>query len=161
MKIKTLILAAALMASAVASAQTAGASEKITPDDQVFIDMAVSAAKTSVADGNEPCGAVLILNGAWRSTGMPSNGISPEEVAINKSRAKSLANAALYTVVQPTTAALNAIEKAGVGAVYYAIDAATAIQAGIYKAEDYDNAPQLSIPMVQIPYAEANALIKK
>ena len=42
---------------------------KIAPTDMVFMDMAVEAAKTNVKAGKTPSGAVIILNGAFRSSG--------------------------------------------------------------------------------------------
>lgn len=157
--IKMLFAAALFAAAPAASAQAVITNvDKIQPNEQVFMDMAVSAAKTSVADDGLPCGAVVILNGAWRSTGMPSNEQSAEQVAINKSRSKSLANAQIYTVVQPTSAACKAIAAAGTGAVYFAVPAADAIAAGIYKASDYEGGDD-SVKMTQVPYSDADALV--
>lgn len=133
--------------------------DKIQPDQQVFMDMAVSAAKTSVADQGLPCGAVVILNGAWRSTGMPSGEQSAEETAIRKSRTKSLSNAQLYTVVQPTATVMKAIADAGIPTVYYSVAAAEAIAAGIHSAKDYEGAAE-SINLVQVPLDEALSLVR-
>ena len=43
--------------------------DKIAPDDMVWMDMAVEAAKTNVKQGGEASGAVIILNGAFRCQG--------------------------------------------------------------------------------------------
>lgn len=160
--VKTLILcAAAAMAAPMAGAQVQITKvDKIQPNEEVFMDMAVSAAKTSVADNGLPCGAVVILNGAWRSTGMPSNEISAEQTAINKARTKSLGNAAVYTVVQPTAAACKAIAESGVGAVYFAIPADKAIAAGIYPASAYEGA-DAPTRFVQIDFPEADSLVNQ
>lgn len=157
--ILSLLSAVALCAAPAAMAQIEITKvDKVQPNDQIFMDMAVSAAKTSVADGGLPCGSVVILNGAWRSTGMPSNGITAEQVAINKSRAKSLANASIYTVVQPTTAAAEAIRNSGADAVYFVIPADVAVAKGIYKQSDYQgDAP--AVKMIQLPFDEATALV--
>ncbi|MDE6097743.1 MAG: hypothetical protein K2L80_04695 [Muribaculaceae bacterium] len=132
--------------------------DKIQPNEGIFMDMAVSAAKTSVADNGLPCGAVVILNGAWRSTGIPSNEISAEQTAINKSRAKSLANASIFTMVQPTAAACKAILESGAPAVYFAIPANVAIAAGIYPASAYEGAPALP-KLIQLDFADADAVV--
>lgn len=157
---KAIVAAAALLAAPAVSAQVQITKvDKIQPTEEVFMDMAVSAAKTSVADKGLPCGAVVILNGAWRSTGMPSDEQSAEQVAINKSRSRSLAQARIYTVVQPTAAAMEAISKSGIPTVYFAVPAADAVAAGIYSAKDYEGAGQ-SVKMVQIPFDEATGLVR-
>lgn len=159
------ILKSILLALAVAISLPMGAqveitrTDKIQPDQQVFMDMAVSAAKTSVADQGLPCGAVVILNGAWRSTGMPSGEQSAEETAIRKSRTKSLANAQIYTVIQPTAAVMKAIADAGISTVYYAVSSADAIAADIHSAKDYEG-EAVKLTLVQVPLDEAMSLVR-
>ncbi len=157
--IKTLFVVLALTAATAVSAQVEITKvDKIRPTEEVFMDMAVSAAKTSVADNGLPCGAVVILNGAWRATGMPSGEQTAEQVAINKSRTKSLANARIYTVVQPTAAAMKAIEASGIPTVYFVVSSADAVAAGIHSAQDYSGI-RSEVKMVQIPFAEATSLV--
>lgn len=159
------ILAVALIGAA-AVAQTAITKvDKIKPTDGVYMDMAVTAAETAVSQGLKPCGAVVILNGAWRSTGMPSQSKTAEENAIAKSRRTKLTNAAIYTINQPTSEAVNAIRRAGAEEVIFVNSAEDVIAAGIYPAEAYDVAlidtTLAEVPMHQIDYAPATKLIKK
>lgn len=139
--------------------------DKVKPNDEIFMEMAVTAAQKAVSDGLKPAGAVVILNGAWRATGLPSDGTTPEENAIAKSRLKNLKNGKIYTVNQPTTAALNAIRAAGVEEVYFVNAQGEVIAAGIYTEEDYDPAgldeslPE--VPVYQLTYAPAAKLLKK
>ena len=110
---------AALLSLAAAAQVSISTVDKASPNDEVYMDMAVTAAETARDQGLKPCGAVVILNGAWRSTGMPSGGTTAEQAAIDKSRRKSLAGATIYTVNQPTAAALEAIAASGADAVYF------------------------------------------
>lgn len=139
--------------------------DKVKPTDEMFMEMAVTAAQKAIADGLKPAGAVVILNGAWRSTGLPVDGVTPEENAIAKSRRTKLNGGSIYTINQPTTAALNAIMASGADAVYFVNSADEVIAAGIYTAEDYDPAgideSLTPVPTYQIIYAPATALIKK
>lgn len=160
MKIKLLLCLLILAVLPAAAQVELSETEKFTPNDEVFMDMAVTAAKTSAANGQTPCGAVIILNGAWRSTGMPSEGVTAEETALRKARAKSLEHGAIYTVFQPTTAACKAIAGAKVGAVYYAIDADTAVAAGIYPASAYEGESVLTVPVHHLPITEADSLLR-
>ncbi len=138
--------------------------DKVRPTDEIFMDMAVTAASQAKAAGLEPSGAVVILNGAWKSTGTPADGLSPEENAIQKAHSTRLAGARIYTVNQPTAQALNAIMRAGAEAVYFVNSSADAVAAGIYPAEAYDTALLDStlrpVPAYQIPYPPAAAIIK-
>lgn len=152
-----------------AIAATAGAPitkvDKIAPTDEVFMEMAVTAARTAQSRGLAPCGAVVILNGAWRSTGMPSGGKTAEEAAIAGSRRKTLANARIYTVNQPTSEAVNAIRRSGADAVYFVNGSDEVTAAGIYPAEAYDEAlvdtTLAPVPMYRMDYDEARQLIVK
>ena len=140
--------------------------DKVNPTDEMFIDMAVTAAQTSVDDGGMACGAVVILNGAWRSTGRATASQTAEEAAIAKSRLKSLDNATIYTVNEPTTAALNAIAKAGGTKVVFANSRSDVMRAGLYSESDYDSAALADgvaeqVEMVQLLYHPASTLISK
>lgn len=139
--------------------------DKIAPTDEVFMEMAVTAAQTAQSRGLAPCGAVVILNGAWRSTGMPSEGTTAEEAAIAGSRRKSLVNASIYTVNRPTSEAVNAIRRSGADAVYFVNDADEVVAAGIYPAEAYDEAlvdtTLAPVPMYRMDYDGARQLIVK
>lgn len=163
LNIRTLLACAVLaLAVSAASAQVQITKvDKIQPTDEVFMDMAVTAAKTSVGDQGLPCGAVVILNGAWRSAGMQTNEVTAEQAAINKSRLSKLANASIYTVVQPVAKACEAIAKSGADAVYFTIPAADAIAAGIYPADAYEGADKAGVKLVQIPFAEANDVVNQ
>ena len=71
--------------------------DKIAPTDMVYMDMAVEAAKTNVKQGGTPFGAVIILNGAFRSSGRANAEGTAEANAYAKSRLTSLKNAKVYT----------------------------------------------------------------
>ena len=163
---KKFLLSIALMAvSAAAFAQVNITKvDKVKPTDEIFMEMAVTAAQKAVADGLKPAGAVVILNGAWRSTGLPSEGTTPEENAIAKSRRNKLNGASIYTVNQPTTAALNAIMESGADAVYFVNSSDAVIVAGIYTDADYDpagiNSELTPVEVIQLDYAPAKALLK-
>lgn len=139
--------------------------EKVQPTDEMFMDMAVTAAKKSVASNSVPSGAVIILNGAWRATGSPENGKTAEEVAVSKSRLAKLTNATVYTVNEPSTATVNMLNSLGVTAIYFAIPRDVVVAAGIYPASAYDDGALATdvkqAPMYLLPFAEAEALVKK
>lgn len=162
---KLLTTAAAGLLCVIALAQTNITKvDKISPTDEVFMDMAVTAAQTAKGQGLKPCGAVVILNGAWRSTGMPAAGKTAEAAAIDKSRRTRLTNGTIYTINQPTSEAVNAINASGAEAVYFVNPAEAVIAAGIYTAADYDPAKidttLVAVPMHQLIYAPASALLK-
>lgn len=139
--------------------------DKISPTDEMFMDLAVTAAKKSVNDHGAPCGAVIIENGAWRSTGIPAGDKTAEEIAVEKSRRTSLKNASIYTVNEPTTKAYNALSAAGVDCIYFVNPREAVIAAGIYPASAYDDSKiDTSVspaPMKCIPFAEASQIINK
>ncbi len=135
--------------------------EKATPSDDIFIEMAVTAGKQSKASGEKPCGAVIILNGAWKATGTPTATETAEENAISKSRLKSLKGARIYTVFEPTAKALEAISRAGADAVYYAVTSDDAIESGIYTAEEYAPSATAKVPAIWIDYIPALDLLSK
>jgi tRNA(Arg) A34 adenosine deaminase TadA len=139
--------------------------DKVEPTDEMFMDMATTAARKSVADGGLPCGAVVILNGAWRSTGTAAEGgTSAEENAIAKSRRQSLHNASIYTVNEPTTAAYNTICRYGVDAVYFVNARKDVVARGIYPASAYDDSKidttLTQVKMIQLKYADAADILK-
>ena len=43
--------------------------EKVSPVDEIWMDMAVTVAKVNVEEGGIPCGAVVVLNGRLQSSG--------------------------------------------------------------------------------------------
>ncbi len=163
-KILTFVAAAAVSAFAFAQVDITKV-DKVAPSDEIFMDMAVTAAQQAVASGLQPGGAVVILNGAWKATGTPSETATPEENAITKSRRTNLAGASIYTVNQPTTAALNAIMRAGADVVFFVNPAPDAVAAGVYPAEAYDpaglDATLTPVPVMQLEYAPAKNLLKK
>lgn len=138
--------------------------DKVVPTDQIFMDMAVTAGGKSLAAGNVPCGAVVILNNAWRSTGIPGDNITAEENAIAKSRLSNLANATIYTIVEPTTEVYNTINSLGANAIYFVVGRDQAVALGIYPASAYDEskvAEGASVPMKQMAFDEATQLVAK
>lgn len=165
MKRIVLALAAVVMAVASFAQVKITTVDKVNPTDEIFMEMAVTAAQKAVSDGLKPAGAVVILNGAWRSTGLPADGVTPEENAIAKSRRTKLNGATIYTVNQPTTAALNAIMAAGADAVYFVNGANEVVAAGIYTADDYaDDSLDTTlapVPTYQMDYAPAAALLAR
>lgn len=138
--------------------------DKVQPNDEIFIDMAVTAATQAKAAGLEPTGAVVILNGAWKATGTPADGLTPEENAINKTNRTSLSGAKIYTVNQPTAQAMNAIMRSGADAVYFVNSSADAVAAGIYPADAYDASKLDStlrpVPAYQLAYPPAKQVIQ-
>ncbi len=139
--------------------------DKIEPTDGVFMDMALTAAQKAVKDGQAPCGAVIILNGAWRSTGTPSASATAEENAIAKSRRRTLSNSTIYTIVEPTTEVYNTICRLGADGVFFVIDRSEAVAKGIYPATAYDDSKidttLTAVPMKQMPFDDASALVAK
>lgn len=137
--------------------------DRVQPNDMIFMDMAVGAARSSVAKKGKPCGAVLILNGAFNATGMPSATKSAEEDAISKGRGK-MSNAVLYTVNEPTSAAYIAICVSGVGKVVFANPKDAVIASGVATAADYEEValPEgvKATPMVCIDFTDAATLLK-
>lgn len=138
--------------------------DKIAPTDEVYMDMATTAARQAKNNGGMPCGAVIILNGAWRSSGNATANVTAEQAAINKSRLSNLANATIYTVNEPTTEAYNDICRFGADAVFFVNPREVVIAKGIYPASAYDDtkidSTLTQVPLKQMPYADASALLK-
>lgn len=148
--------------SAMAYAQVGiSPTEKASPDDDTFIDMAVTAGKQAKASGEKPCGTVIILNGAWKATGTPTGDLTAEENAISKSRLGTLKGTRVYTVVEPTTRAAVALTKSGADVVYYAVTSDDAIEAGVYTAEDYAPSDSAKVRTVWLDYIPALDLMSK
>lgn len=138
--------------------------DKIAPTDEVFMDMATTAAVKSKSANGLPCGAVIILNGAWRSTGNAHGDMTAEQDAAAKSRLSSLANATVYTVNEPTTEAYLDLCRLGADAIYFVNPRQVVIAKGIYPASAYDDskidAGVNAVPLKQMQYADAAALLK-
>lgn len=147
---------------------------KVQPTDEIFMDMATTVATTAVAQGNAPCGAVIIYNGAFKSTGMASDSLTAEQEALVASRRTTLSTASIYTVNQPTTAAVTAMRRAKITKVYYVNDAEAVIAAGLYTAADYAPAEEQpadstaagttttlpAIQLIKMDYKPASDLLK-
>lgn len=138
--------------------------DKVQPTQEIFMDMAMTAATKAKADGQPPCGTVIILNNAWKATGTPTASSTCEENAIAKSHLGRLTNATVYTLVEPTAAAFVALSVAAPDAVYFVIPRETAIAKGIYPASAYG---EVTLPegvqpvtLIQMPFADAQKLIK-
>lgn len=138
--------------------------DKIAPTDEIFMDMATTAASKSIQSKGLPCGAVIILNGAWIATGTPTANATAEQNAIAKSGRTSLANASIYTINEPTTEAYNDICRFGADAVYFVNPREVVIAKGIYPASAYDDSKIDStltqVPLRQMSYPDATALLK-
>lgn len=164
-KLATLFLLLALCMGMNCKALDITVVDKVEPTDEMFMDMAVTAAKKSVASGGVPSGAVIILNGAWRSTGTPEGDKTAEETAIAKSRLSKLANASVYTINEPTTAIVNFLNSLGVTAIYFANPRDAVVAAGVYPASAYDDSAigtlQNAAPMYRLPFSDAEAMLKK
>ena len=162
-KLLTFVAGVAVAAAALAQVSISKV-DRVQPNDEIFMDMAVTAANRAKAAGQKATGAVVILNGAWKATGTPEGGVTPEENAIVKTRRTSLPGAAVYTVNQPTTAAMNAMMRTDVEVVYFVNPSAAAVEAGIYPAEAYDpsglDTTLTPVPLKQLPYPPAQQLLK-
>ncbi|MDE6308700.1 MAG: hypothetical protein K2L93_01695 [Muribaculaceae bacterium] len=136
--IKSLIIAAitALLPLAAGAQASGNAYTQSDPADAAFMDMAVEMAQMAVEQGDAPGGTAIILNGAFHAVG---HGATPELDALRNAHSASLANAAVYTVNEPTTEAWVEMSKRGVSQIYYANPREDVIEAGIYRVSDYDD----------------------
>lgn len=163
---KSLLILSLLIAmiAGTATALTITKVDKVNPNDDEWIDMALTAAKSNVDEGGKPCGAVVILNGALRSVGRANATATAEEVAISTARRKKLSNAIIYTVNEPTTEAYNAICRSGAEAVIFVNSREDVVAKGVYPAEAYNDAQAdttlTQVPMSQISYPEAVTFLK-
>ncbi|MDE6301022.1 MAG: hypothetical protein K2M19_04850 [Muribaculaceae bacterium] len=158
-----LSIIAAIAVSLAASAQVnISKVDKVSPNDEIFMDMAVSAAQNAVESGQKANGAVLVLNGAWKATGLPGANNTPEAEAIAKTKRTTIPGAVIFTVNQPTPAAVNAAGDAGIEAIYFVNSADAAVAAGIYSKSDYAGEvnPDVTVAVLQMTYAPAAALLK-
>lgn len=135
--------------------------DKVKPTDEIFMEMAVTAAEKAKAAGLKPSGAVIILNGAVKASGTPVKGQTAEENALSRARI-NVDGGSVYTINQPSTAALNAMGAAGIEKVFFVNDKGAVVAAGILTEADYDeeglagNQPQV----LQMVYAPAVKIIK-
>ena len=138
--------------------------DKISPIDEIWMDMAVTVAKTNIEEGTIPCGTVIVFNGKLQSTGQATEKATSIETAIAMSRLNSLANAVIYTVNEPTAEAYNAICKAGADAVFFVNPKEKVIAAGVQSAEAYDESKLdtslTQVPVKQMDYEDAAELLK-
>lgn len=138
--------------------------DKIDPTDEIYMDMATTAASKSVASKGKPCGAVVILNRAWKGSGTANANGTAEQNAIAASRLPDLELATVYTVCEPTTEAYNDICKMGAEAVYFVVPRDVVIAKGIYPASAYDDSKIDSdvtpVPLKQMDYADAEKLVR-
>lgn len=168
---KLFALAAVVAAVAFGGAMTAQAQvnitkvDKVDPTEQIFMDMATTAASKSVAQKGLPCGAVVILNRAWKGSGIADANGTAEQNAIAASRLKDLENADVYTVCEPTTEAYNEMCRMGANACYFAIPRQVVIEKGIYPAEAYNDSKidtsLTPVPLNKLDFPEAEKLLKK
>ena len=115
--------------------------DKFVPDESmVWMGMAVDEAHDNVDAKGLPCASVLVYNKSFRSLGVTTEKATSIETAIAMSRLSSLENTDIYTVNEPTSEEYNAICKAGADVVYFANPKEEVIKAGVYTAEDYDEA---------------------
>lgn len=138
---------------------------KVTIHDELWMDMAVTVAKDGIKSEGVPCGTVIVLNGALKCVGEPTEKATSVETAIAMSRMPSLENAVIYTINEPTIEAYNMICKFGAEAVYFVNPKEDVIAAGVRPAEAYDesklDSSLVQVPMKQIEFADAAALLKK
>lgn len=138
--------------------------DKVTPVDEIWMDMAVDLAKGNANAGGSPCGTVIVLNGAFKCAGESTEKVSSVEVAIAMSQMVSLENAVIYTINEPTTEAYNMICRFGADAVYFVNPKESVIAAGVQPASAYDDdaidASLPQVPVYQINYDDAKALLK-
>lgn len=138
--------------------------DKVSINDEIWMDMAVDVAKDNVKSGGKPCGAVIVFNGALKSVGEATEKATSVEVAIITSRLTSLENAVIYTINEPTAEAYNAICRSGADAVYFVNPKDKVIAAGVYPAEAYDeskfDASLPQVPATQMDYEDAADLLK-
>lgn len=136
--------------------------EAANPSDEVFMDMAVTVAQTASAQSHAPQGAVVVLNGAWRASGMAVGGSTAEEDALARTRRTTIPTASVYTVNQPTDRALDAMAEAKISKVFYVNPMEDVIKSGLASAADYirvsEQRPGLQV--IRIDYAPAARLIK-
>ncbi len=159
-----LVAVAILFSSTMFAAVPISKNDKISPVDEIWMDMAVTVAKVNVEEGGIPCGSVVVLNGKLQSTGQATEKATSVETAIATSKLRTLENAVIYTLNEPTAEAYNAICKAKADAVYFVNPKEKVIAAGAQSADAYDESKLDStltqVPVKQMDYADAAALLK-
>ena len=162
----TLVMAVAGLA---ATAQTVvEQSRAAAPREEMFLDMAVTAARKSLNDGGAPDGAVIVANGAWKATGVPTAGAagvhsvgSAVVNAIADLRGADAAKCVIYAINRPTAADVAAIASAGIPSVIYVNDADDVVAAGIANADDFVVKPgEGTVTLVRVANAEAASIVK-
>lgn len=163
-RLAVLAVAAGMFCGSVLAAVPITKVDKVSPTDEIYMDMATSAASKAAKGKGLPCGAVVILNNAFRSAGTASADVTAEQNAIAKAGLSSLQNAVIYTVNEPTTDAYNDICRFGADAVFFVNPREKVIEAGIYPASAYDDSRidtgLTQVPMKQLDYSDAEALLK-
>lgn len=159
-----LVAVATLVSNVMFAAVPISKNDKISPVDEIWMDMAVTVAKVNVEEGGIPCGSVVVFNGKLQSSGQATEKATSVETAIATSKLMTLENAVIYTVNEPTAEAYNAICKAKADAVYFVNPKEKVIAAGVQLADAYDESKLDStltqVPVKQMDYADAAALIK-
>ena len=162
--IVSLLLAVAVICGAAFAAVPISKVDKVSPTDEIFMDMAYSAASKSANAKGLPCGAVIILNNAFRAAGTADANATAEQNAIAKAGLANLENATIFTVNEPTTEAYNDICRFGADAVIFVNSRDKVIAAGVYPASAYDDSKidttVTQVPLKQISYADAERLLK-
>ncbi len=167
-KFAVIAAAVAIVAAACAPAAVAGVPitkvDKIDPTENIYMDMACTAASKSVASKGKPCGAVVILNRAWKGSGTATADATAEQNAIAASRLPDLEFADVYTICEPTTEAYNDMCRMGAQTCYFVIPRDVVVAKGIYPAEAYDDskidASVTPVPLKQMAFPEAEKLVK-
>ena len=164
-KVLSVVIAMVIMSTASLMAGVPiSRNDKVTPIDEIWMDMAVTVARVNVEEGGIPCGSVVVFNGKLQSTGQATEKATSVETAIATSRLTTLENAIIYTVNEPTAEAYNAICRAGANAVYFVNPKDAVIAAGVQPADAYDEAKLdeslVQVPMQQMDYDDASELLK-
>ena len=164
-KIFTLILSGLLALGMTIHAIDITKVDRVEPTDEMFMDMATTAARQSISSGGPASGAVIILNGAWRSTGTPGDGRTAEQNAYMRSRLDQLNQANIYTINEPTTEIVNFLNSLHVNAIYFVNGRDAVVAAGIYPASAYDDSKLdksgYMAKMWQLTFPEAVELLGK
>ncbi|MBE6318657.1 MAG: hypothetical protein E7081_06760 [Bacteroidales bacterium] len=164
-KVMFLVVAmATFMSSFVMAEVPISKNDKVSPVDEIWMDMATGLAKDNKSEGGKPCGTVVVFNGALKSVGVAADGATSVEAAIISSRLGSLENAVIYTVNEPTAEAYNIICHSQADAVYFVNSKEDVIAAGVQPKEAYDESklsPDLGkVPMKKMDYDAAASLLK-
>lgn len=159
-----LVAVVTLVSNTMFAAVPISKNDKITPVDEIWMDMAVTVATVNVEEGGIPCGSVVVFNGKLQSSGQATEKATSIETAIATSKLRTLENAVIYTVNEPTAEAYNAVCKAKADAVYFVNPKEKVIAAGVQPAEAYDesklDATLVQVPVKQMDYEDAAALLK-